>query len=131
VDGGRSGKAQADRLADRARPRRGGGAPGALLSCRSLVLGALGQGPDPDDQQNLQRLAYGRRLARQITDPLTITSNVSAQNHSDDLVIRNSSCPALCRAPTGSTPQSHGSWMAGSSRSPAVTMIDCLSGSEH
>ena len=41
-------------------------APGALLPGRRALLAALGQGPDADDQQHLQRLAHGRRLARQI-----------------------------------------------------------------
>src|SRR6266550_3229631 len=53
-------------MADRARPRRGGGSAGPLLPGRSLLLGALGQGADADDKQHLQRLAHGRRLARQV-----------------------------------------------------------------
>ena len=46
IDGGRSGKAQADRLADRAHPGRGGGPPGALLPGRRHLLAALGQRAD-------------------------------------------------------------------------------------
>jgi hypothetical protein len=32
----------------------------------AFLLGALGEGADPNDQQHIQRLAHGRRLARQI-----------------------------------------------------------------
>ena len=48
---------------------RVGRAPGAVLPGRRLLLAALGQGPDADDQQHLQWLAHGGRLARQVRQP--------------------------------------------------------------
>jgi ABC-type transport system substrate-binding protein len=66
IGGGQSGKAQRTGLEDRAHDRRGRRPPGDLLSGRRDVLPALCQGSDADDQQHLQRLAHGRRLARPV-----------------------------------------------------------------
>ena len=43
-----------------------GARPMIFYPARRDLLAALGQGADDDDQQHLQRLANGRRLARQV-----------------------------------------------------------------
>ena len=57
---------QTDRLGDRAQAGGGRGPSGALLSDVGGLLAALVQGADDDGQQQVQRLAHGGRLARQI-----------------------------------------------------------------
>ncbi len=66
---GRPGKTQATGLADRAQAGRGRGPSDHLLPAWRHLLAAAGQGADDDGQQHLQRLAFRRRLARQIAPP--------------------------------------------------------------
>ena len=63
---GRPGKRKQTRLAGRAQAGRGDVPASAVLPGRGWLLAALGQRFHNDDQQHLQRLAHGRRLARQI-----------------------------------------------------------------
>jgi hypothetical protein len=64
----RSGKARGPRLAGRAQTGASHVPAGAVLPGGCRLLAALGQRVHDDDQQHLQQLANGRRLARQIAD---------------------------------------------------------------
>src|SRR5437764_10584384 len=68
VDGSQPGQAQNARVGDRTVACRGRGATNDLLCAGSELLEPEAQRADDSNQRHLQRLAHGRRLARQLSE---------------------------------------------------------------